>query len=197
MEDVISLHRVKAYKDYYVTKNGDVYRKWHSSFKKLNPYNTCGYPTISICLGNKKYIKVYVHRLIAETFLPNEDGKPFVDHINTNTEDNRVENLRWVTQKENCNNKTSKGHYLISNTLNAMKRFKYSSDIIPVEIKKIDGLSDCLREMKKGVVYSIGYDIAQTKNIRHACTHVKFYDGYRFQTLNMECEKRTLIRRIS
>lgn len=47
---------------------------------------------------------LYVHRMVAELFLPNPDHKPFIDHINTNRLDNRVENLRWVTQTENMGN---------------------------------------------------------------------------------------------
>ena len=56
-----------------------------------------------ICVNYKTYL---VHRLVAETFLPNPDNKPVIDHIKREeTSNNDVSNLRWATVSENALNK--------------------------------------------------------------------------------------------
>lgn len=49
-----------------------------------------------------------IHRLIAQAFIPNPENKPCVDHIDTNTKNNNINNLRWCTHKENMNNTITK-----------------------------------------------------------------------------------------
>ena len=66
-----------------------------------------GYLEVFLFKDKIKY-KFKVHRLVAIHFIPNIKNKPCVDHINTNKEDNNVENLRWVTHKENNNNPLTK-----------------------------------------------------------------------------------------
>jgi len=58
---------------------------------------TSGYAKVFLGRGNTKY----VHRLAAEAFIPNPDGKDEVNHLNGDKRDNAVVNLEWVTPSEN------------------------------------------------------------------------------------------------
>ena len=73
----------------------------------LKPCIQKGYAIVVFSVGNKRKT-MKVHRLVAEAFIPNTQNKPQIDHINTVRNDNRVENLRWCTQKENNNNPITK-----------------------------------------------------------------------------------------
>jgi len=45
-----------------------------------------------------------IHKLVAEAFIPNPENKPEIDHIDRNSSNNKVDNLRWATRSENCIN---------------------------------------------------------------------------------------------
>lgn len=56
------------------------------------------------------------HRLVAETFIPNPDNLPEVDHIDGNKQNNNQKNLRWVSHKDNMKNihpKEKKDKYVV------------------------------------------------------------------------------------
>ena len=61
-----------------------------------------------IALGNstmKTQKKYKIHRLVALAFIPNPDNLPQIDHIDRNTANNNISNLRWVTSRENMRNR--------------------------------------------------------------------------------------------
>ena len=75
------------------TKDGKIFV--NGIQRKLNT-NHHGYERVTI--NNKQ---IAVHRLVALQHIPNPENKPEVNHINGVKNDNRVENLEWVTKSEN------------------------------------------------------------------------------------------------
>ena len=69
--------------------------------KELNHGN--GYMCVNL-FKDKKQKQFLIHRLVAQAFVPNPNNLPEVDHINTVRNDNRSENLRWVTISQNHRN---------------------------------------------------------------------------------------------
>lgn len=101
---------VKGYEGHYQVSNlgriktlkKQVGRK--GTEKLMTPYMEWnGYSRVAL-YKDKKPKQFIVHRLVAEAFIPNPEGKPVVDHINGDRTDNRVENLRWCTHSENSQN---------------------------------------------------------------------------------------------
>ena len=86
---------------YAVNRVGEV--KNLETNKKLNPsFNKAGYRVVSLYdKQTHKRSTIRVHRLVAEAFIANPEGKEDVNHIDGNKANNVVENLEWATRSEN------------------------------------------------------------------------------------------------
>lgn len=127
------------YSGYFITEEGKVYRKPilrdyslglvdDNDLVKLkffkrghNKYPEHRYDSVNISIKdeNGKFLRQilsYVHVLVAETFIDNPENLKEVDHINRNKDDNRVENLRWITRFDNSSEPNQKS-YTITDTL--------------------------------------------------------------------------------
>jgi hypothetical protein len=85
--------------DYKIDSEGNVWKRLKGSIKTSGGWE--GYKTTILSLNGKKE-SASIHRLVAEAFIPNPEGKPYVNHINHSKADNRVGNLEWCTQQENA-----------------------------------------------------------------------------------------------
>lgn len=94
MNLVSSYGRIKSLSRPIKTLRG--YRIIKERILKPNEHNK--YSTIQFKRNGKTFL---IHRVVADSFIPNPDEKPYVNHINGNKKDNRVENLEWVTNSEN------------------------------------------------------------------------------------------------
>jgi hypothetical protein len=108
---------IHDFQNYLIYDDGKVFSK--NTNKLLRPFkDNGGYHCIDLCKDGKR--KTHrIHRLIAIHFIPNPDNLPQVDHINRDKSYNTVQNLRWSSPVDNCNNKgkyktNTSGHIGIS-----------------------------------------------------------------------------------
>ena len=94
---------INDFPNYSVSNLGNVMNNKTNKLLKL--CNKSGYYHIS--LTNKNSHKTFkVHRLVALTFIENDEDKPQVNHKDKNKLNNNISNLEWVTHKENCQHKS-------------------------------------------------------------------------------------------
>ena len=93
---------IENYPNYKIYEDGRIWSKSRNIFKKAG-MNKDGYLRVTLS-HNNKHNSYFIHRLLAQHFIPNPDNKPEVDHIDRNKLNNSLENLRWVNRIENVNN---------------------------------------------------------------------------------------------
>lgn len=95
---------VEGYDNYLLFANGKILNcdsdKWINGTKRKDGY-------IEVCLYKDKKRKSFLlHQLIANAFIPNPENKKFIDHINHQKDNNRIENLRWCSSSANNKNQS-------------------------------------------------------------------------------------------
>lgn len=90
---------IKEFEDYLINTNGEIISKrLKKPLKKRKIKN--GYYQVCLC-NNKKRKYLLIHRLVAQTFIPNPLNMPQVNHIDENKNNNNVSNLEWCTAQYN------------------------------------------------------------------------------------------------
>ena len=97
---------IPDYPKYFVSDLGRVKR-----YHVRKTFYTNGYERVGLFLGHRKYRNKLIHILVLTTFRPNPrpDFYNCVDHINRNTYDNRLSNLRWSNNVLNKLNSNARG----------------------------------------------------------------------------------------
>ena len=156
---------VKSNTNYEISDKGDV--KSLRKNKILTPKkNHDGYLRIQLW-DHGKCRFVSIHRLVAEAFLENPNNLPFVNHKNGIKNDNRVENLEWVTQKENIGHswKTGLSKSQLNNkaTSKAIIQLDFDGNVVKIYPSTME------IERNLGIAHS---------NISYACKHNKKIKGF-------------------
>ena len=103
--------------------------------------NSHGYLQVSVKVGGK-WITKRVNRLIAQTFIPNPDSLPEVNHKNCVRDDNRVSNLEWCTHEYNIEYKDKLGHTARNN---APKSPVYAVNLATLEVSRFESQMEASR----------------------------------------------------
>jgi len=124
-------------KQFILYDDGKLFDVEKGEFKNTH-ITSRGYPEYTFS-NNGEVSWIRVHRLVAETFIPNPDNKPCIDHINTVKTDNRVQNLRWCTQQENMLNPLT-----YQRVNNAKKKAIVGMDVNGNEVCRFDSIDDAV-----------------------------------------------------
>lgn len=97
---------VVGYQNYLIYEDGKIFSKKSNKFLK-SAKNKNGYLQVNLW-NNNKFMKFYIHRLIALHYVNNPDPDKYkiVDHLDRNKSNNNITNLRWVDNYINSQNRT-------------------------------------------------------------------------------------------
>ena len=128
--------------DYTITENGEVINNHTLRRVKAQP-NGKGY--LRVCTGGKRR---FVHRLVAEKYIPNPENKPQVNHKDGNKLNNSIGNLEWVTNQQNRDHAVKNGLQIRGENCSWSKLSKKQVDFIrnhpeitAIELSKVFGVS--------------------------------------------------------
>jgi hypothetical protein len=155
---------VKGYEGIYqVSNEGRVKSIGYSKERILKPINLNGYLIVNLYKDkiNKQY---YIHRLVCLNFLDNPENKKEVNHINGLKTNNRLENLEWVTPKENTIHAVDTG-------LKDDRGSKHSkSKLTEKEVLEIRSSNLTLKELGKN--YEVSFSIISRIKRRKMWKHI-------------------------
>lgn len=92
--------KIKDFEDYSITQSGEVTNTRTGKAKAPDFNKSVGYFQVDLYKNNKR-TKHYIHRLVAQAYIPNPLGLPEVNHKDSDRTNNHVSNLEWVSSSSN------------------------------------------------------------------------------------------------
>ena len=90
------MKEIPNYENYLIDEDGNVFSKYTDKYLKIAK-NDNGYLVVRM-RKDKKASSKYIHKLVAETFIPNPNNYPYVRHKDGNITNNNVSNLEWTNK---------------------------------------------------------------------------------------------------
>lgn len=109
---------------YQISSMGNIRSFYPHNFRKgdrLRTFENGGYRRAAL-YKDGKLCKILVHRLVAKAFIPNPDNKPYINHKDGNRSNNNIENLEWVTSRENVLDGVRRGTITTENALKKLMK---------------------------------------------------------------------------
>lgn len=168
---------------YSITEDGQVFSKLRGKF--LKQVIVSGYPAISTKVGNKTYIR-YIHRLLAQAYIPNPHNMPVVNHIDGNKGNYALDNLEWCSYQDNTNHAISTGLHTPARKLSASEVLEiYSSKESYVILAAKFGVGKTTIEaIKNGTKYKDLYDVNLVVKTPHSAAKLTAEDVQVIRTSN-------------
>lgn len=139
ISDNKSIYPIPNFPSYYITKQGKVFgnkkcqANLNQELREIKPYIRKGYLTVKLRNGTERKA-VFVHRLVALTFIPNPNNYPVVNHKDRNPLNNCIENLEWCDITYN--------NLYIAFEGPRLKRTKCIAYMNDIEIKSFDSVQE-------------------------------------------------------
>jgi hypothetical protein len=140
---------INDFDNYLINRDGVIVSTKHNEPKIIKYKYDKRYYNVGLSKNNKVYYKK-VHRLLAETFIPNPNNLPCINHIDGNKLNNRLENLEWCTYSHNAMH-MHKNIIQGKGTSSKQCDLYYKSNFI----KSFDNISEACNYAKKN--FNVGY----------------------------------------
>lgn len=150
------------YEGYVITEKGEVFEKDRRYIvaKRKNRY---GYWRLTIVGSDGKSRDLLLHRLLAECFIPNKEGKEQVNHIDGDKANYSLDNLEWVTPKENSEHASETGLLTVGSSRAGTKITEEDAMFIKKKIREGVSTAEIVRNSNgkytRSIVQKIKYGI--------------------------------------